>query len=287
MKFPIYLCVLELFASILLAQEKQIDFNSEKNIKKFADYLFCDKDYLRAAEEYQKLNGYEGNDTIIFKTGLSYLFIGDYSTSIDNFSNISSLSPFYENSKLERMKAQFLMNDYFGMRSFYNNNNFPEDDSLSDRANRLFTFSYLITEDRLPQKEKFLLPFNSIEKEKISSFYDWKNDPPYKSSALAGILSAIVPGSGKIYTGDISDGIFSFLVTGVFTFLAYDNFRADHDTRAWIFTGLAAFFYGGNVYGSIAAAQIYNAKITFEFNEGLNVFLQSKNYFVPVYEFCN
>ena len=62
MKFPIYLCVLELFASILLAQEKQIDFNSEKNIKKFADYLFCDKDYLRAAEEYQKLNGYEGND---------------------------------------------------------------------------------------------------------------------------------------------------------------------------------------------------------------------------------
>ena len=78
----------------------------------------------------------------------------------------------------------------------------------------------------------------------------------------------------------------AFLVTGVFAFLAYDNFRADHKTRAWIFTGLTTLFYGGNVYGSVTAAQIYNAKITFEFNDGLSVFLQNKNYFVPEYDFC-
>lgn len=286
MKIQVFLCVLLSFVSTAFTQGKKIDFNSEKNIKKFADYLFCDKDYLRAAEEYQRLNAYKENDTIIFKTGLSYLFIGDYSTSIDNFAKISNSSLFYKNSKLEQMKAHYLKKDYSVMRSFYKNN-FTNEYDYSDQAEKLFYFSYLVSEDQLPQKEKFLIPFNSNENEIISSFYDWKKDPPYKSSALAGILSAIIPGSGKIYTGDISDGIFSFLVTGVFTFLAYDNFHADHDTRAWIFTGLAAFFYGGNVYGSVAAAQIYNAKITFEFNDGLNVFLQNKNYFVPVYDFCN
>jgi len=46
-------------------------------------------------------------------------------------------------------------------------------------------------------------------------------------------------------------------------------------------------FYGGNIYGSVAAAQVHNAKITFEFNDGLNVFLQKNNYYTPTYDFCN
>lgn len=268
------------------AQEKQIDFNSQKNIKRFANHLFCDKDYLRAADEYQRLNAFNENDTIIFKAALSYFFIGDYRSSISNFSKIPYSSVFYYDANLEQMKARYLMHDFKSMRAFYKNNFFNKEDS-SNPEKMLFDFSCLAADDELPTKEKFLLPFDQSDREKISSFYDWKKDPPYKSPVLAGILSALIPGSGKIYTNDISDGIAAFIVTGVFTFLAYDNFRADHNTRAWIFAGLATLFYGGNVYGSVAAAQIFNAKITFEFNDGLNVFLQNKNYFGPVYDFCN
>ena len=76
------------------------------------------------------------------------------------------------------------------------------------------------------------------------------------------------------------------LATGLLAFLAYDNFRADHEARAWIFTGLGAFFYAGNIYGSIASAQIFNAKIDFDFNEGLRLFLEKENYFLPQYDFC-
>jgi hypothetical protein len=285
MKIFTLLCLFLLIAPCHFAQEKQIDFCSEKNIKKFADYLFCDKDYLRAANEYERLTAYARNDTIIFKTGLAYLFINDYRSSIDNFAKIPYSSSFYINSNLEQMKVHFLMNDYSGLREFYKKNFFDEDYS-SGFGKKLFNFSYLRNNMELPEKEKFLYPFASSDKDKLTSFYDWKKDPPYKSPAIAGILSALVPGSGKIYTGDISDGVISFLVTGIFAFLAYDNFRANHDTRAWIFSGLTAFFYSGNVYGSIAAAQIYNAKITFEFNDSLNVFIQNKNYFVPEYDFC-
>jgi hypothetical protein len=49
---------------------------------------------------------------------------------------------------------------------------------------------------------------------------------------------------------------------------------------------LGAFFYAGNVYGSVAAAQIYNAKIAFEFEDGLNLYLEQNNYFMPEYNFC-
>ena len=135
-------------------------------------------------------------------------------------------------------------------------------------------------------KEEIIFPFNEDEKKVVSSFYDWKSNPPYKSSFTAGILSAVIPGAGKMYLGEWGDGITAFLVTGLFAFLAYDNFEADHDTRAWIFTGLGAFFYAGNIYGSVAAAQIFNARIEFEFNQSLNVYLSNKNYFTPEYEFC-
>jgi TM2 domain-containing membrane protein YozV len=100
-------------------------------------------------------------------------------------------------------------------------------------------------------------------------------------------MSAIIPGSGKIYVGETGDGIVAFITTTVFAFIAYDNFKAGHTTRAWIWTSVAALFYAGNVYGSVAAAQVHNAKITFEFNEGLNIYLNKKNYYIPKYEFCD
>jgi hypothetical protein len=40
-----------LFTSSLLPQ--QVDFQSPQNIKLFADFLFCEKDYLRAIEEFE------------------------------------------------------------------------------------------------------------------------------------------------------------------------------------------------------------------------------------------
>ena len=53
----------------VIAQSK-FDFKSPANIKQFADYLYCERDFLRAAEEYNRLTGSLRTDTLIFKTGL-------------------------------------------------------------------------------------------------------------------------------------------------------------------------------------------------------------------------
>jgi hypothetical protein len=268
------------------SQTNEFDFHSTENIKKFADYLFCEKDFLRANLEYQKLENIIENDTIRFKIGLGFLNIGDYVNSIQKLTKITTVSTLFNDAKLLQLKAYFLSDNYNAFRSFYLNN-FPikNSDYQTDR-NRLFNFSYLFTDDDLPSSTEFLNPFNLDEKEKVKSFYDWKSNPPYKSEALAGMMSAVIPGSGKMYVGEWGDGIMALITTGLFAFLAYDNFRADHNTRAWIFTGLGAFFYAGNVYGSVAAAQIYNAKIAFEFEDGLNLYLEQNNYFMPEYNFC-
>ena len=268
------------------AQTSSIDFDSSENIKKFADHLFCDKDYLRANLEYQKLDNISKSDTLNFKIGLGYLYIGDYSTSIQILSDITPTLIFFGEAKLQELKAHFLTENYFAFRSFYLESYSNKTNNYQSNGKRLFNFSYLFTDDELTSREEFLLPFNKDEKDKVTSFYNWKNEPPNKNPILAGIMSAVIPGSGKMYAGEWGDGIMAFITTGLFAFLAYDNFRADHSTRAWIFTGLGAFFYAGNVYGSVAAAQIYNAKISFEFEDGLNLYLEQNNYFTPEYNFC-
>jgi hypothetical protein len=81
--------------------------------------------------------------------------------------------------------------------------------------------------------------------------------------------------------GNITDGLTSFLVTGALTFLAVDNFKHKHNFRGWLFTGLGAFFYAGNIYGSAAAAQIFNAGIQLNFDRDVKLYFEKRNYFLP------
>lgn len=275
-----------ILSTLQFSQTDELNLKSPDNIKKFADYLFCDKDFLRANIEYNKLENIVDDDTISFKMGLGFLYMGDYASSINIFGDIKPVSVFFDEAKLQELKAYFLTGKYNSFRSFYLENYSNRINNYKSNGKKLFSFSYLFIDDDLPSSEEILNPFSGDEKEQVASFYAWKNNPPYKNSTLAGIMSAIIPGSGKMYVGEWGDGIMGFITSGLFAFLAYDNFRADHNTRAWIFTGLGAFFYAGNVYGSVAAAQIYNAKIAFDFEHGLNLYLEKKNYFTPEYNFC-
>ena len=151
---------------------------------------------------------------------------------------------------------------------------------------QLNTFAYLFDYKPLPTKNILLSPFEGNNKMSVSDFYDRKSNPPYKSELTAVILSTIIPGAGKIYTKEYSDGIIAFLVTSLMGYISYTDFKADHKFRGWLFAGLTAFFYGGNIYGSAASAQIYNAQVNFRLDSDMKLFLEEKDYFVPDYEFC-
>jgi TM2 domain-containing membrane protein YozV len=184
------------------------------------------------------------------------------------------------------MKIYFLEEEYSELRKYYYASNNLKLLQSESSENKLYFVSYLKDNEKIPSLQDFTKPFNLDELEEVNFLYQMKANPPSKSPITASILSAIIPGSGKIYTGEISDGIVALITTGLFSFLAYDNFQADHNFRAWLFTGLAAMFYAGNIYGSYSSAQIYNVRIKFEFNLRLDSFLKSKNYFIPPYEFC-
>ncbi len=81
-----------------------------------------------------------------------------------------------------------------------------------------------------------------------------------KSTAVAGTLSAIVPGSGKIYAGKLGEGIASLLQC---TFLGLQSLEAwnrkptlRNNPRFWVYGGLFSAFYIGNIWGTVLSVHI-------------------------------
>jgi len=83
-----------------------------------------------------------------------------------------------------------------------------------------------------------------------------------KSPLLAAGMSAILPGSGRIYTGDWKDGLISIMIIGSTGFGAYRAFvkEGSGSALAWIYSGLSFGFYLGNIYGSYQSARLNNIK---------------------------
>lgn len=256
---------------------QDINIYSAENRRQFADYLYCQKDYLRAVYEYEEISGSVSNDTIRFKIGLAYLKMGKYDSASVSFSQLRVNSNFIQEAKTEFFKSKFLLGN-FDILDRSTDNYLP--------IRQLNAFTYLFDYKPLPAKNIFLSPFEGNNKVAVSDFYERKSNPPYKNELTAILLSTIIPGAGKIYTKEYSDGIIAFLVTSLMGYISYTDFKADHKFRGWLFAGLSAFFYGGNIYGSAASTQIYNAHINFQLDSDMKLFLEEKDYFVPDYEFC-
>ena len=268
-----------LFVIISINFSYSQNFHSPENRKLFADYLFCSEDYLRAVIEYEEYIRFYNNDTVLFKIAFGYSKIEKYNRAAELFNEISVQSEFYCSARSEYLKSLLLADNFESFTSI-------ETKEASITELKLINSAYLFNGLKLPDKNRFLLPFSDSEKNEMLKFYELKKEPPYKSPFLAGLLSSVVPGAGKIYTNQISEGLTSLVLNGLFAFLSYNNFKNDHTTRGWIFAGVGAFFYAGNIYGSAVSANIYNQRVDYEYKENVKVFLETHNYFIERYEFC-
>lgn len=279
------------FSSSLFLTAQNLDtsltlLHSSENIIRFADHLFCEKDYLRASLEYLRIDERKRDELTTLKLGLSYSSLGEYSLASMIFEKINRNSSCYDYAQLEMLKIHFLQN-VFSMPKEYTYNDCALNPLIKNVSKKLYNISSLKDTETIPALDEFLAPFDEGERNDLKKFYYSKLNPDYKLPIKAALFSAVIPGLGKIYTDEIGDGIYAFLLTGLFAFLSYDNFKAEHYFRAWLFAGLSAGFYAGNVYGSYASAQIYNARIKYEFNFNLDSLLKSKNYFIPQYKLCD
>lgn len=262
--------------------------DSQEHIYPFAKYLYCQKDFLRAEIELQRLMtpNYSPliDDTINYLIGKSLQQLESFERSDEYFSKFyDSKSSLKKVAVKEYIKNQFLQqNDLYFYKLFSNSETY-------DWLEHFYTF-------KLAAK---LRSFNDSEMEKdleqvkdistqlfIAELTAKMRSLKSKDPIIAGIMSGVIPGSGKIYTEKYSDGVISFLLTGLFGFLAYDNFSAGHNFRGWLFAGIGSFFYAGNIYGSIISANIFNREQKEKFQNELYHGLSRNNFFIDEINIC-
>lgn len=284
--FDYYIYFLFFLPVVISGQNSSDKFNlfSPDPRLQFGNYLYNEKDYLRASKEFKEVLKFTNNDSIRFKFANCFFNTGRFQEAADNYKGLFTSSNLHEEAKLAFYKSIFFQNNFSAFRSSIVNEIYLPN-KYRNEVNRLFYISYLFDNSTLPDTLKFFSAFPDSNKNDLRQFYFKKKFPEYKNPTTAAILSTILPGLGKIYVGEITDGLTSFLVSSVLTFLTIDNFKHDHKFRGWLFAGLGVYFYAGNIYGSAASAQIFNAGIKFNFEKEVRLYFEKRNYFIPELSF--
>ena len=81
-----------------------------------------------------------------------------------------------------------------------------------------------------------------------------------RSPFLGAAMSAIIPGTGKIYGGRFWDGMQAFSMVVAPAYNAYYHFNKSgvKSWQGWLWTAVTSWFYLSDIYGSVKAVKEYN-----------------------------
>src|SRR3972149_897522 len=246
------------------------------NVFGFAESLYEEADYFRAIGEYKRYQFlYPAGDlgeTAAFRIAESYfkakrwpeaiaacnLFISKYHDSLRYYEML------YLKGRLEKLDKK---NDD-ALRTFDLIIN-AHDPIYSDKA--IYQKALVMLErvdwrgtrnflSQIPKES----PLNLTAAAFLSEL-DNVDKLPHKSPRTAGILAAILPGAGHLYTERSQDALVAFLLNGSFIWGAAELFRHDNYVAGGILTFFELGWYGGNIYSAVSSAHKYNRRIQDEF----------------------
>ncbi|MCY3549350.1 MAG: tetratricopeptide repeat protein [Candidatus Poribacteria bacterium] len=299
----IYRFLLILFLTVTFlpfaAAEEPIEYYTSENVRKFADFLYEEGDYLRAAGEYQRYLFYssgskarlesertgEGTDSdqIRYKIAVCYRFAGQTEQAIRSFETLLKTHPEgqFASRAYYQIGATYFLTDQFEQSVQFLRGALPRitDTRQHAEAEQLIGLSYLMQKQWSEAGEVFKVLQGSdmlMVSEKAKVYHKYAEAGarlPTRSPFLAGVLSTILPGAGRFYTGRIGDALNSLFVIGITGWQAYDGFRRDgiSSVKGWTIGTLSGIFYVGNIYGSVISARVYNRNVADEFLATLSV----------------
>ncbi len=220
---------------------------NEGDTKRFADFLYRNREYYRAISEYKRLIHFFPNsqhlEYSVFQIGRSYMAGGDWDSAI-----------IYWNQLLNESKSK--TGDF-------------------SKIHLLLAISHLDKDHlkpfqlREPHIKKALehldlvAPSSSYAEQARSFASDWRNrpEPEYKSPWVAGTLSAIIPGSGSYYAERHREGTYAFFITALFYIAALEAYHKEENELALIFGSFTLAFYGGGIYTAVNGVHKLNDRI--------------------------
>lgn len=100
---------------------------------------------------------------------------------------------------------------------------------------------------------------NSDELLRVEKFKQWKSElPKAKNPAFAATASALVPGSGQIYTGSYQSGVFAFILNALFLSTTLELKNQNLNSAALASGFIFSVVYVGNILNAYESAEKVN-----------------------------
>lgn len=243
-----------LFISISASLHAQNLFDAEHS-RRFADFLFNAGQYDAARGEYERvlfLN--PKNDSAKFRIGDCFLQTKNYSGGIERLRVMlhpSDSNLAFSYSRLLVFDRQLTTAWIFADPSNGLRNHDANAIRLSVRLVAHDVESANFFYDHLPDT-KTISTFESAMKV--------ADNLKHRSPVVALGLSTIIPGTGKIYTGNWKDGLISMMLVSFSAWQSFVGFdkKGIESAYGWIYGGIGLAFYSGNLFGSWKAARVFN-----------------------------
>ncbi|AKP51466.1 tetratricopeptide repeat protein [Cyclobacterium amurskyense] len=258
MKYLVAVMILPFFALSGHAQNLY-DF---ENSAAFASYLRQTNQFELAIPEYERLVFMKPGNVSLEKDLLAVYWEADmWEVGINRALNL-----YPDENKIpgelafEYLALRFKNKQYNQANTFAKNNN-----NLKETERYFYSgTSYALKHEWKPAYEAYshLSESNFQSVEQYITITRQALEEKRKSPALAAIMSTIVPGSGKIYTGDWKDGLVALLFVGSTAWQAQRAFQRQgvESVRGWIFASISLGFHVGNIFGSHKSATLINLR---------------------------
>lgn len=257
------------------------DLYDLEHSKRYAEYLFSSQQFALATEEYERLVYFNRNN-VRFKYNLikSYRLSGDLNSGIKRIYSFygSSLDTMPQILATEFVKSQLLADSLSVVENYINGEN-----NLSLENREIFQSCNLLLRGDYKQASFFAKEASARDPlfpGSILTLTDKAAKTRFKSPFIAAGFSAVIPGTGKFYTKNWSDGFFSMLFVAGNAWQAYRGFK-EHGIKSgygWAFTGVSASFYIGNIVGAVKAAKRYNKNKKNEIDNQIFEFVRSDSF---------
>jgi hypothetical protein len=258
------LFILKLVILALIINLRAQNLRDIEHTHKFADFLFMSGQFQLASEEYERL-AYLDTLNIYSKLRLlqSYRLSGKPKLALQKFNHYFINTSLPTNAEIGEEYLKNLILDKQNDKLIEFSGSFKQFD---ENTRQNYTLAAILLKKDWDNAFKYALnnPVTGQKKNADLHVLAFQSKQlKYKKPFVAAMFSAIIPGTGKMYTKNWKDGLMSLMFVGLNTWQAYRGFHKNggESVYGWVFTGVAGGFYIGNIYGAHKSAKKYNNKL--------------------------
>ncbi|MBK9284282.1 MAG: hypothetical protein IPM51_08150 [Sphingobacteriaceae bacterium] len=202
-------------------------------------------------------------DSVNYVLGMSYQSEHNNELSRDRFLEVSNESFLFYPARYQAAILEAEKGNAKRAVEIINSIDSSNNDIINELKNFELAATHLLnhnvqTFDSILNKNSFTNTLLQEEAVKLKECAQVQKKIKRKSAFAAGMLSAVVPGLGKVYVGNNGQALASFLTVGVMGGITVENYfklGIEHPQTIF-FASVFSLFYIGNIWGSAVSVQL-------------------------------